>query len=414
MVLLAACGSGGAGGDTDGGPVKLRFLSLAWQKQSIQANKDIVKQWNEQHPDIQVEYVQGDWGSVHDQLLTSFEGGDPPDVIHYEAAAIQTFAQGGYLADLDKTLSDDFKSQIPDRIWQTVQYDKYGTIGIPFLLESRLPIANRTMLEKADVRVPTPEDPWTWDEFQAAAKKLTTNGTYGVAWPLGSPANAMLNLSMNFGGDYLSDGGTAIEVSKAELEAPTRIHQMLYEDKSAAPKAIGVNSTDLLPGFFAGKYAMVFGAIWLRQQMVEEAPKDFDWVTIPPLAGSNGQTQAANPQILSVAAQSEHPQEATQFLEFFLNGEHMAELAKGDWLVPTSQPALAALEESTGGKLGWDVAIDSIDALSAAPWQKTPGFQEWTDRTATPAFQRYFGNEIGPEELADQLEKGGQGVVGRS
>jgi multiple sugar transport system substrate-binding protein len=408
LTLVAACGGGGGEASSDG-PVQLRFQSLAWQEQSIAANKELVRQWNAQNPDVQVEYVQGDWGSVHDQLLTSFEGGDPADVIHYEAAAIQVFAEGGYLADMDETLSEDFKAGIPDEIWDTVRYEDQGTIGVPFLLESRLPLANKTMLEQAGVEVPTPDDPWTWDEFQDAAKKLTDDDTYGVAWPLGSPANAVLNLSQSFGGDYMAAGDTpAIEVGDAELEVPSRIHEMLYTDKTAAPSTVGVESTDALPGFFAGKYAMLFGAVWLRQQMVEEAPKNFDWVTIPPIAGTAGQEQAANPQILSVAAQSEYPEEATRFIEFFLNGQNMARLAEGDWLVPTSDEALQALQERTDGKQGWDVAVASADALTAAPWQKTPGFQEWLDRIATPAFQRYFADEISEDELATTLEDGGE------
>jgi ABC-type glycerol-3-phosphate transport system substrate-binding protein len=416
LSLLAACGGGGGGGgggDTGEGPVTLRFQSLAWQEQSIKANKRIVREWNADHPDIQVKYVQGDWGSVHDQLLTAFEGGDPPDLIHYEAQAIQVFAEGGYLADVGPLLSDEFKDGIPEDIWATVEYDDYGTIGVPFLVESRLPIANRAMLEKAGVRVPTPEEPWTWDEFQAAAKKLTTDDTYGVAWPLSSPANAVVTLSQSFGGKYVEEtaDGPRISVGEAEMEVPTRIHSMLYEDKSAAPDAIGVSSTDALPGFFEDKYAMVFGAIWLRQQMVEEAPDGFDWVTIPPLVGSNGQEQAVNPQIISVAAQSEHPEEAAQFLEYFLNDENMAQLALGDWLIPTSDGALEEVQRVTGGKQGWDVAIASGKALAAAPWRRTPGFQEWMDRIATPSFQRYFGDEISAEELATQLEEGGDGLL---
>jgi ABC-type glycerol-3-phosphate transport system substrate-binding protein len=414
--LLASCGTQDGGAGSTGGsdePVKLRFQSLAWQEQSVAANRAIVKEWNETHPDIQVQYVQGDWGSVHDQLLTAFEGGDPPDIIHYEAAAIQVFAQGGYLADLDPLLSEEFKAGIPDDIWATVQYEDHGTIGAPFLLESRVALANKKLLDAAGIEVPTPDDPWTWDEFQAAARKLTKDGTYGVAWPLGSPANAMLNLSQSFGADFLSDDGSTVEIGEAELEVPQRIHQMLYEDKSAAPQTIGSSSTDALPGFFEGKYAMLFGAIWLRQQMVQEAPDDFEWVTLPPLVGTNGQAQAANPQILSIAAQSEHPKEAAQFIEFFLNAENMAKLAQGDWLVPTSKGALEHLEKITKGEEGWDVAVTSTKDLAAAPWQKTPGFQEWTDRVATPAFQKYFANKISADELARELEEGAKGVVGR-
>lgn len=425
-MVLAACGgdddgdSGDAaqenatpdGGDEPAEPVQLRFQSLAWQEQSVEANRELVDQWNAEHPEIQVEYIQGDWGSVHDQLLTSFEGGDPPDIIHYEAAAIQVFAEGGYLADLEPLLSDEFKADIPEDIWGTVQYDGYGTIGAPFLVESRLPIANRALLDEAGIEVPTPDDPWTWDEFADAAAQLTTDDTYGVAFPLGSPANAMVTLAQSFGGTYLHDG-PVIEVSEPELEVPRRIHEMLYVDESAAPQTVATNTTDSLPGFFAGEYAMIFGAIWLRQQMVEQAPEGFDWVTIPPLEGTDGATQSANPQILSVAADSEHPEEAAQFIEFFLNPENMARLALGDWLVPTSGGALAELESATGGEQGWDVAVGSADALAAAPWRRTPGFQEWLDRFATPGFQRYFANEIAEDELVSELERGGEETLGR-
>lgn len=427
-MVVAACGGDddgddGAAADENGAaeaeddgepaePVQLRFQSLAWQEQSVAANRDLVDQWNEANPNIQVEYVQGDWGSVHDQLLTSFEGGGPPDIIHYDASSIQVFAEGGYLADLDPLLSDEFKAGISEDIWGTVQYDEFGTIGVPFLVESRLPIANRTLLEEAGIEVPTPDDPWTWDEFADAAAQLTDDDTYGVAFPLASPANAMVTLAQSFGGTFVQEG-PAIEVGEAELEVPRRIHEMLYADESAAPQVVASSTTDSLPGFFAGEYAMVFGAIWLRQQMVEQAPDDFEWVTIPPLVGSEGQTQSANPQILSVAIDSEHPEEAAQFIEFFLNGENMAELALGDWLVPTSESALAELESVTGGEQGWDVAIASADTLADAPWRRTAGFQEWLDRFATPGFQRYFADEITEDDLATELEQGGEETLGR-
>lgn len=388
-----------------GEPVSLSFQTLAWQEQSVAANHAIIDAWNEQNPDIQVEYVQGDWGSVHDQLLTSFEGGAPPDILHYEATPLQVFAEGDYLADLSQTISPEFRASIPEELWATVEYEEQGTVGVPFLVESRLPLANRTMLEEAGVRIPTPEEPWTWDEFQEAAMQLTTEDTYGVAFPLGSPTNAVLTLSPAMGGTWIEnpEEDPSFAVGEAEVEIPRRIHEMIYEDKSADPAAVSSSVTDSLPGFFAGEYAMVFAAIWLRQQMVEQAPEDFDWVTIPPLVGPEGSEQAVSPQILSVAAQSEHPAEATQFIEFFLNGENMAELALGDWLVPTSEEALDAVQSDTGGEQGWDVAVGSAESLTAMPWQRVSGVEEWMSRVATPSLQRYFADEISLEDLQSEL-----------
>ncbi|BFO16573.1 hypothetical protein SHKM778_29610 [Streptomyces sp. KM77-8] len=82
-----------------------------------------MKEWNAAHPDIRVEYVQGSWDSVHDQLLTSFEGGEAPDIVHDASDDLADFAYGGYLADLTELLPERLKSDIPARSWETVTFD---------------------------------------------------------------------------------------------------------------------------------------------------------------------------------------------------------------------------------------------------------------------------------------------------
>lgn len=413
-VAATGLGSVSACGDDDttsSGPVKLRFLSLAWQKESLAANKDLVAKWNADHPDIQVEYVQGDWNSVQDQLQTAFEGGDVQDIIHYEAASIGGFTKQGYLADLSTLLSDDFKGQIAKGVWDTTTFDGKVT-GAPFLLESQVVIANKKLLDEAGIAVPPADGGWTWDEFQANAQKLTKPGRYGVAWALKSPTNRVLNLALNFDGTFFYTGGgkTEVRIGDAEREVPQRIHDMLYTAKTASPEALGMSGADTLPGFFAGKYAMIPGSVSLRQQMVESAPAGFEWVTIPPVVGLSAK-QAANPQTLSIAADSKHQKQAAQFIEFFLNPANMALLAKGDWLVPTGKQANAELVKLTSGKQGWDVASDSAADLTVAPFQMADGYPEWKTKYATPALQQYFADKITIDQLATQLVDGGKQVL---
>lgn len=406
---LAACGSGDDSGD---GPVKLRFLSLAWQEASVAANQKLVNDWNAAHSDIQIEYVQGSWDSVHDQLLTSFEGGDAPDIIHYEAALSGQFAQMGYLADLGELVPADLKGEIGQNVWDTVTTSDGKIFGVPFLLESQVVIANKKLLDEASIPVPTPDAPWTWDDFAANAKKLTKGDTYGAAWALKQPVNRVLNLGLNYDGKYFqnTDGKNSVVFGPAEQEVPRRIHDMVYTDKSAAPDALGMGGTDPLPGFFGGKYAMLPGSIYLRQQMVEQAPDGFEWVTLPPLKGLS-QNQSANPQTLSIAEQSEHKEEAMEFMANFLNPANQAELAKGDWLVPTGKKAGEELVASTGGKDGWDVAVASANSLVLAPFQTVPEFSEWKSKIATPAFQEYFANTISIDELGKRLVDGGADII---
>ena len=411
LIGLSGCGSGDDDEPTAEGPVKLRFLSLAWQKESLTANRELVDKWNAEHPDIQIEYVQGDWNSVHDQLLTSFEGGDAPDIFQYESASIGEFAKQGYLADLSGLLSDRFKSEISEGIWDTVTVDD-KVVGAPFLLESQVVIANKKLLDAAGVAVPAVGQAWTWDEFQANAQKLTKGGAYGVAWALKSPTNRVMNLSLNFDGKFFyTDGGkTEVKVGDAEKEIPRRIHDMIYVSKSASPDAVGMGGTDPLPGFFAGKYAMLPGGVYLRQQMVEQAPAGFEWVTLPPVKGTSA-NQAANPQTLSISEDSEGKKQAAEFVEYFLNPANQARLAQGDWLVPTGKKAGEELVKATGGKQGWDVAVASAADLTIAPFQSVSGYPEWKTKYATPALQQYFANKITLDQLGTQLVDGGKQVL---
>ncbi|GII81097.1 hypothetical protein Sru01_60790 [Sphaerisporangium rufum] len=421
-VLTAGCSSGGnAGGgqDTgrDSGPVKLRFLSLAWQKESIAANKEIVAAWNTANPDIQVEYVQGSWDNVNDQLVTSFEAGDPPDVIHEDSPALAGFASRGYLLDLAGKLPAELKNDIPQQAWDTVTFGDgkggQGVYGVPFLQESQVIIGNKKLLDAAKVRVPTPDDPWTWDEFAQISKKLTKGGAFGTAWPLKAPVNKVLTQALNFGGTFFQTDGTktTVKVGPAEREVLSRIHDQLYKDRSADPSALGMGTADPLPGFYAGKYALLPTGVYLRQQVVEQAPEGFEWVTIPPLKGTTAE-QGAISQTLSVAADSEHPEQATSFISYFLNSANQVKLAKGDWLLPTSVKA-AADPAMTTKENGWDVATASAKNLVVAPYLKVNGYDEWKSKVATPTLQSYFANKISLDQAAKTLVEEGNQVLER-
>ncbi|MEU4514456.1 sugar ABC transporter substrate-binding protein [Nonomuraea wenchangensis] len=421
VALAGACGSGGGDGgsssSSSGEPVKINFLSLAWQKESVAANKQIVDEWNKANPNIQVTYVQGSWDNVNDQLVTQFAGGTAPDVIHNDSPALSGFAADGYLLDLKDKLPAELKGDIPQPAWDTVTFDDgkggQGVYGVPFLQESQVIIANKKLLDAAEVRVPTADNPWTWDEFSEAAKKMTKDGSFGVAWAMKSPVNKTLNLALNFGGTFFqtADGKTTVKVGPEEREVLQRIHDQLHKDKSADPDALGQGTADPLPAFYKGKFALLPAGVYLRQQVAEQAPDGFEWVTLPAPKGTTAE-QGAVSQTLSIAQDSKHPEEAMKFIAYFLNGPNQAKLAKGDWLLPTSQTA-ASDPAITTEENGWDVATASAKNLVVAPFLKVNGFDEWKSKVATPVLQEYFAGKITLDDAAKRLVDEGNKVLER-
>lgn len=419
LLLTGSAACTGGDGDSQDGGITLRFQSLAWQEESVDVNKELVKEWNTAHPDVKVEYVQGSWDSVHDQLLTSFEGGEAPDIIHDASDDLADFAYGGYLADLRDLLPERLKSDIPRRSWETVTFGD-GVYGVPFLQEPRVLIANAEWLRESGVRIPTPEKPWSWDEFRAITDELgggdeDGDGKYGVAWPLKEPVSATLNLSLSTGGQLFhrgSDGKVRIRFGAGDEVVPRTIHDQVNTDGSASSSTLGSGGSDTLPGFFGGKYAMVPLGFSFRQQIVQQAPKGFRWRVLPAPAGADGLAQGVSPQTLSVAEDSPHKEEAAAFIDFLLQPRNMVRLALGDWMLPTGMgalrdPALRVEED------GWAIGTALARYLRSAPAQSVRGYPEWKDKVATPAFQEYYSGAIGLGELRERLVGDGNLVLAR-
>ncbi|MFH8619995.1 ABC transporter substrate-binding protein [Streptomyces sp. NPDC017979] len=414
-LLLTGCTADDDG--PDDGTIRLRFLSLAWQKESVDANKALVREWNAANPGVRVQYVQGNWDSVHDQLLTSFEGGEAPDVIHDASDDLADFAYGGYLADLRGLLPERLVSDIPRESWRTTTFGD-GVYGVPFLQEPKVLIANRKLLAASGVRVPTPEAPWTWEEFRQVAKDLTARmgeGKHAVAWPLKEPVSISLNMGLSAGGRLFhreDDGKVRIRFTDADGVVPAVVRDQVNRDRTAARTTLGGGGSDTLPGFFGGKYAMVPLGFSYRQQVVQQAPDGFEWTVLPMPVGPGGAVQGVSPQTLSIAEDARHKREAARFVDFLLQPQNTVRLARGDWMLPTGTRALADPSLRTA-EHGWAVGTALARGLRPAPAQSVRGYPEWKDKVATPAYQEYYSGAIDERELRKRLVRDGNLVLAR-
>ncbi|MFE3824565.1 ABC transporter substrate-binding protein [Streptomyces sp. NPDC059092] len=428
-LLLGGCSGGGTDGAREDG-ITLRFQSLAWQDESVRATEELVEEWNAAHPDIRVEYVQGSWDSVHDQLLTSFEGGEAPDLIHDAADDLADFAYGGYLADLRPLLSDRLTRDIPRRSWDTATFGD-GVYGVPFLQEPRVLIADQKILDASGVRIPTAERPWSWPEFRRISGELTAfmrqgraKERFAVAWPLKDPVSATLNLGLSTGGRLFhrgADGKVTIRFTEDDAVVPDTVRRQVTEDRSASGATLGMGGSDTLPGLFGGKYAMVPLGFSYRQQIIQQAPEGFEWTVLPAPAGDGSAgagdegavpAQGVSPQTLSIARDSPHKREAARFLDFLLRPGNMVRLAKGDWMLPTGTTALADPSLHTA-EHGWATGAALAGGLRPAPAQSVRGYPEWKDKVATPALQEYYSGAIDRTELEKRLVEDGNRVLAR-
>jgi ABC-type glycerol-3-phosphate transport system substrate-binding protein len=423
-VLLTACVSNSGGGETSaagtgsvagsqqpGEKITLTFSSYAFQDPTVKATNEIVDSWNAAHPDIQVQYQKVDAESVHDKLVTQFAGNSAPDIIHDEAADIAGFSQQGYLADLGPLLPADLKSDVPDSVWKSVTYNGVIT-GVPTIAQVYCVFANTDLLDTPGIMVRAADAPWTWDDLASNAKKLTSGDVTGFAWGLKSPAAGVMSSGLAFDGTFFSgdEAKPTIKVGDAEMQVPNRIAAML-KDGSMGKDSISLSGSDVLPGFFGSKYAMVMAGNYVATQIDGKAPSGFKWTMLPLLKGTS-QHQASNPQTLSVAKQSKHPQQAADFIAYFMKAENLAKIAEGDALIPVSKSAAEIVKKDLGDKNGWPAILASADQLVDAPWNKADKFPDWKSKIANPSYQQFLAGKLDSAGLAKALTDGWATVSG--
>ncbi|MGC9322759.1 MAG: extracellular solute-binding protein, partial [Kosmotogaceae bacterium] len=86
--------------------ITLDFYCLAWQPAAVDKIYDLVDIWNMENPDVQVNIIWGTWESSDQYLLTSFQGGNAPDVFHTDAEKFREYGMMGYAAPLNSYVSD--------------------------------------------------------------------------------------------------------------------------------------------------------------------------------------------------------------------------------------------------------------------------------------------------------------------
>lgn len=386
--------------------IELTYWSFHYLKATTAATEKIVADWNKANPNVKVKLVYVDVNNYLDKLTTSFAGGTAPDVFTSEAASILSYSKAGYLAELTREMTP-LKANIPTGLWKVGSYG--GRLyGVPMMTQTYTVYANVDMFKKAGVAIPTSK--MTWDDLRDLGKKLTTPTQYAMGWGLKSPAATFMIMAQNFGGDFfrgITTGSPKLSVGKAELEVPTRVWQMIYEDKSIDPASILLSGGGNIAPFIAGKYPMIVGASYVASDLdVAAKEKGLNWTSLPLPTGTVSNMQGANPQTLSVSAQSKYPKQSAEFIRFMMGDQNLTSLSLGEALIPATAGAAKAALVIKKDSPGWTQILNDAGALTVAPFVLVPNYQKWKDTVAQPTWQQWVQGKITKDEMVKRLVDG--------
>ncbi len=185
VVVMALSIFAGCQPKEEDGSVTLRWVGAGWS-QNDKANKIIAK-WNEQHPDIKVEYIE--LGTTVDEdylknLDIMVSGGEVVDVTYMTYSDVYNRVINYGALPLDEYIAeagDDYEAMYGSLSTAMLSYED-EIYGVPYAGNTFKVFYNKTMTDAAGITIP---ETWSIQEFTEAAKKLNNpdDGVYGCIFP---------------------------------------------------------------------------------------------------------------------------------------------------------------------------------------------------------------------------------------
>lgn len=266
-LALAACtgGSGSKPSSTQSGGVVQITLSHGYTDVEAKSVTAQVATWNASHPKIQVKLVfnGGNDGALQ-KTLAGLAAGSSPDIAYEYGSSMAALAGRSQVVDLSNKVKGPSFNWADFYSFERDAATSGGKVyGVPALVDNLALVYNKKLFDKAGLAYPT--ESWTWDDFRAAAKKLTdaSRKQYGWAYVAdGSEDTTWRWLAMLWqaGGDLVSaDGTKAAFDSPAGLKATQLLHDMAVTDKSVYLDQGNGNYLNL---FNSGKIGMLWTGPW--------------------------------------------------------------------------------------------------------------------------------------------------------
>lgn len=376
-----------------------------WDRNQAPGMQAMIDRFEELNPDIKVSLEVSNWGEYWTKLEAATMGDVMPDVFWMHASRIRMYADNDKLmpvGDRVKTDPNMDYSNYPEGVVKIYEIDgvnyaipkDFDTIGLCY---------NKKMFDVAGISYP--DETWDWNKFLEAAKLLTdeSKGVYGFA------ANASDQLGYyNF---IYQNGGYVINAAKTKsgfdlpesIEAIQFYHDLIHKHH-VSPTIEQMSDTKPGTMFASRKVAMYFVGSWLISGLAKnEVTREMaDMAVLPRMVKS---ASIYNGLGNSIAASTEHPEEAWKFVKFLGTEEGNLIQGRSGAAIPafkgTQEPWISCRTE-----FNVKVFVDMIDYGVPYPTSKTA--PRWSSLQKETMIQILSGNvevEEGCKKIAAEMNK---------
>lgn len=415
-----ACSSGSsspaaAGNQTDanaGGDSKITLTlwdqSVGETDPTAKILPEVIKEWNEKHPNVQVERTGTTGEQYKTKIKTALAANEAPDVFYGMGGGsfMQPYIKGGNILALDEYITDDVKNKMRPGMIEGCTVD--GKIyTLPCYTHIASLYVNKALFEQAGAKIPT-----NYEELLDAVKKLKAAGITPAVlgekdrWPgmywfdiiamrqAGNEAciEAFKDPSKFNSPDFIEAARKMQELAKAGL-FNSSMFSMSYDE--------------MLGAYNAANGAMMFQANWVNNGIEADTSKtkgNVEAIIFPVFADGKGKATeffGGGQDGYYVSNSTKHPKEAVEFLVYLSQ-----ELGRRGYLAGAGLPCWNTDGLDTS-------SLSTLDTTNAKMLESATSFITWWDNilpadsaeTHKNLIAELLAEKITPEEFCKQMSQ---------
>jgi multiple sugar transport system substrate-binding protein len=340
-LALTACGQAGQGDQGGDGPERLTMWThSAGNPAELEVYEQIISDFNDSQDDYEVVTESFPQGAYNDAIVAAATANDLPCLLDMDGPIVPNWAWAGYIQPLE------LPTEITDSLLPTAVGRYQDEIYSAGYWDAALAIfARESVLTDNGIRIPTVDDPWTIDEFDAALATLKAAGydtpldigaeDTGEWWPY-----AYSPMLQSAGGDLI-DRDTMLSADGV-LNGPEAVEWGTWFQNAFAQGWTSNSGTVGNEEFNSDQVALSYTGVWNALDSLDAVGDDL--LILPPPDFGNGPKIGGASWQWGISSTCNSPEGARAYLEFSFQDEYIAQFADKQVVIPATEGATAQSE----------------------------------------------------------------------
>lgn len=397
---------------------EINLTFMGWGNDAEVATfQQMIDQFEEKYPNVNVEYIVVPSGDFDVKLQTMIVSQEQPDVFYCGIDYLMKYAATDNLYDMSDYVKDNEIFDL-DNVWaNAINIYKYDGTALGQGKQYALPkdvsafsvVYNKDLFDAAGITPPTEDNPWDWNDYLEAAKKLTNGDVYGTSM------YSLESAVWSNGADWLNDSLTEVAFTDPNFTEALQYVADLRCKYHVAPSAAEENSLSSYDRFMQGKLGMMGVGSWATADLWNQC--DFEWDLMDwPVSPNTGEKAVWFGSCgLAVSPTCENPEMACNLAAFLAFNEDAQRTSYSTGMsVPTLKDMAYGeymeMDKAPANKKGFLNVLDDYGRLAT---QSRTFNQEWWSLFHS-GIDAVYNGEMTAQEYCDSVAEDVQALLDTS